>query len=138
MVYLLDTNIIIYHLNGVTAAHSLLQELRPSGIAISAITYVEAVEGLASDPDPVLMRQRFEMLVDLIPVLPFSGDEAERGANIRSTLRQEGKRIRSRALDLMIAATALEHDMTQVTNNPADYDDVSGLIVEAARIVADR
>lgn len=60
------------------------------------------------------------MLVELIPVLPFSSAEAERSAHIRATLRQQGKRIRPRALDLMIAATALEHHMTLVTNNPGD------------------
>jgi len=38
----------------------------------------------------------------------------------------------------MIAATALEHDMTLVTNNPRDYDDVPDLTLEAANIVSDR
>jgi predicted nucleic acid-binding protein len=38
----------------------------------------------------------------------------------------------------MIAATALQHDMTLVTNNPGDYDDIPGLSVEAARIVSDQ
>lgn len=123
MPYLLDTDIIIYQLNGVTAAHSLLQELRSSGIAISAVTYMETVDGLASDPNSVAVRQRFETLVSPIPVLPFSSEEADRCAHLRAALRQQGKRVRPRVLDLMIAATALEHDMALVTNNPADYDD---------------
>jgi predicted nucleic acid-binding protein len=37
MTYLLDTDIIIYHLNGVIAAQSLLLRLREDGIAMSAI-----------------------------------------------------------------------------------------------------
>jgi tRNA(fMet)-specific endonuclease VapC len=138
MAYLLDTDIIIYHLNGVIVAHSLLQELRSSGMAISAVTYMETVDGLANDPNSVAMRQRFEMLVGPMPVLPFASGEADRCAGIRSMLRQQGKGVRPRVLDLMIAATALEHGMTLVTNNPADYDDIPGLIVEAARIVSDR
>lgn len=136
--YLLDTNIVIYHLNGVTAAQSLLLQLREDGIAMSAISYMEVVEGFARGPSPILMREQFDRLIELLPVMPFSSAEAEQAAHIRAALRQRGRRIRPRALDLMIAATALEHDMILVTNNPGDYDDVPGLIVEPAHIVSDR
>jgi predicted nucleic acid-binding protein len=33
----------------------------------------------------------------------------------------------------MIAATALEHNLTLVTNNPADYSDLLGLLVETPK-----
>jgi predicted nucleic acid-binding protein len=39
--YLIDTDIIIYHLNGVSEAETLLQRLRLQGIAMSVITYME-------------------------------------------------------------------------------------------------
>ncbi|CAN5139614.1 type II toxin-antitoxin system VapC family toxin [soil metagenome] len=138
MTYLLDTDIIIYHLNGVIAAQSLLLRLREDGIAMSAISYMEAVEGFARDSNPAHIRRQFDALAGRIPVLSFSDAEAEQSAYIRAALRQQGRRVRSRALDLMIAATALQHDMTLVTNNPGDYDDIPGLSVEAARIVSDQ
>jgi predicted nucleic acid-binding protein len=66
---------------------------------------------------------------------PFGRAEAQRCAEIREVLRSEGKRVRQRALDLMIAATALEHDLTLVTNNAADYQDVPGLRLRAERML---
>lgn len=39
-------------------------------------------------------------------------------------------RVRSRLIDLMIAATALEHGLTLATNNAADYRDIPGLLIE--------
>ena len=42
-------------------------------------------------------------------------------------MRKAGKRVNSRALDLLIAATALEYDLTLVTRNTEDYGDIPGL-----------
>jgi len=42
-------------------------------------------------------------------------------------LRRQGKRVNNRALDLLIAATAIEHDLTLVTRNLQDYGDIPGL-----------
>lgn len=44
-------------------------------------------------------------------------------------LSGQGKRVRQRALDLLIAATAIEHNLTLVTRNQADYRDVPGLML---------
>jgi predicted nucleic acid-binding protein len=42
---------------------------------------------------------------------------AERCARLREALRTQSKRVNSRALDLIIAATALEYDLTLITEN---------------------
>jgi len=42
-------------------------------------------------------------------------------------LKQEQKRVKSRALDLINAAIALEHDLTLVTRNVEDYQDIPDL-----------
>ena len=39
----------------------------------------------------------------------------------------EQKRVKARALDLINAAIALEHDLTLVTRNVRDYQDIPGL-----------
>jgi predicted nucleic acid-binding protein len=52
---------------------------------------------------------------------------AERCARLRETLRSQNKWVNSRALDLIIAATALEYDLTLVTNNTEDFEDIPGL-----------
>ncbi len=42
-------------------------------------------------------------------------------------LAKQGKRVKPRALDLVIAATAFEHGLTLVTQNRDDYKDIPGL-----------
>jgi predicted nucleic acid-binding protein len=49
-------------------------------------------------------------------------------AQLRLTLRQQGRPITHRALDLLIAATALQHHLTLVTRNTQDYDDIPALL----------
>ena len=46
---------------------------------------------------------------------------------LREQLKIEQKRVKSRALDLMNAAIALEHDLTLVTRNVEDCQDIPGL-----------
>ena len=50
-----------------------------------------------------------------------------RAGEIRHALQSSGKRIHNRALDLIIAATAIEYGMTLVTRNIADYRDIPGI-----------
>jgi predicted nucleic acid-binding protein len=42
-------------------------------------------------------------------------------------LRKRGSRVRGRALDLLIAAAAIEGGFTLVTRNYDDYKDIPGL-----------
>ena len=60
-------------------------------------------------------------------MLPFSLPVAKRCALLREQLKTEQKRVKSRALDLINAAIALEHDLTLVTRNTEDYQDIPGL-----------
>ena len=127
MPYLVDTHWVIQHLAAVPEAHTLLDHLAPEGIAISVVTYMEVFEGLARELDPDAAQARFRSLIDTLPVLPFSIAVAERCAYLRGSLRAQGRRVNQRALDLLIAATALEHDLTLVTRNATDYRDIPGL-----------
>jgi hypothetical protein len=52
---------------------------------------------------------------------------AERCARLRETLRSQNKWVTSRALDLIIAATALEYRLTLVTKNRDDFKDIPDL-----------
>ncbi len=61
-----------------------------------------------------------------VTVLPITRTVVRRNATIRLDLRQRGRTIRVRGLDLLIAATALTYGLTVVTRNTADYGDVPG------------
>ncbi len=93
------------------------------------ITYMEALQGILDSVDPVAAQGAFDAFLTDVPILPFSVEVARRCAELRSDLTTQGRRVRSRALDLITAATALEHGLTLVTRNTADYQDVPGLLL---------
>jgi tRNA(fMet)-specific endonuclease VapC len=125
--YLIDSDIVIYQLGGNPNAILALRRLAPAGLALSTITYMEVCQGLLRSADPVAAQARFDAFLRDVPLLPFSAECARRCAQLREDLRQQGQRVRARALDLLIAATALEHDLTLVTRNTADYVDIRGM-----------
>ncbi len=129
MPYLVDTDVVIDHLANILEANQLLEKLVPEGIAISIITYMEAYQGVVRSPNVKEARAKFQHFRRSVSILQFSLPVAKRCATLREQLKQEQKRVKSRALDLMNAAIALEHDLTLVTRNVDDYQDIPGLQV---------
>jgi tRNA(fMet)-specific endonuclease VapC len=128
MAYLIDSDWVIDHLANVPEATELLEGLAGEGIAISIVTYMEVFQGLLRSPSVAEEEEpRFDTFVEGVPVIPLSLAVARRCARIRETLRRQRKRVNTRALDLIIAAAALEHDLTLVTRNLEDYDDIPEL-----------
>jgi predicted nucleic acid-binding protein len=124
---------VIDHLASVPEANRLLEQLAEEGIAISVVTYMEAYQGISRSPTPEQAEAFFGRFVDSIPVIPFSVAVARRCAAVRETLRKQQRRVNSRALDLIIAATALEHELTLVSRNLDDYRDIPDLKVYRPR-----
>lgn len=127
MAYLIDTDVVLDHLGAVPAATQLLNVLANSGLSISIVTYMEAYQSVLRTPDRQAALEHFAAFVAVIPALPFSEEVARRCAELREKLRIQGKRMRSRALDLMIAVTALELNLILVTRNTRDYTDIPEL-----------
>ena len=129
MPYLVDSNVVIDHLMDVPEASAILESLTTKGLAISIVTYMEAFQGIERSPDVEQAREKFQAFTDGVLILPFSFAVAERCARLRETLRSQKKRVNSRALDLIIAATALEYDITLITKNTEDFKDIPDLIL---------
>ena len=127
MPYLVDTDVVIDHLANFPQANHLLNKLAPEGIAISIITYMEVYQGVVRSPNSKEARVKFQLFRRSVPILPFSLSVAKRCAALREQLKGEQKRVKSRALDLINAAFALEHHLTLVTRNVEDYHDIPGL-----------
>lgn len=127
MPYLLDSDWFLDVLFAEPRGLALVDRLSPSGISISIVTYMEAYQSVLRAPDEGRAQGELERFLADIPVLPFSTAVARRCASLREQLRKTGKRVRPRALDLLIAATALEYDLTLVTRNLDDYDDIPDL-----------
>jgi predicted nucleic acid-binding protein len=127
MPYLIDTDWAIDYLTGIPEALALLDRLTEEGIAISVITYMEIYQGVLRTPDPFRTEEGVAAFLEGVPVAPLSLAVARRCARLRESLRREGRQVQARALDLLVAATALEHDLILVTRNRDDYQDIPGL-----------
>jgi predicted nucleic acid-binding protein len=127
MAYQLDSDIMISRLEGDHATVELMRRLAPAGTAISIVTYMETYQGVLRGTRSVGIEARFNALMVSMPILDFTIEAAERCASIRQDLFNERRRVRQRALDLITAAIAIEHDLTLVTRNTADYADIPGL-----------
>jgi tRNA(fMet)-specific endonuclease VapC len=127
MPYLLDSNWVIDYLGGDQAALNLIDSLVPQGIGISIITYLELYQGVIRQPSPQQSEAQLQAFLAQIPVFPLTLAVARRCARLREDLKKRGKRVSSRALDLIIAATAVEHGLTLVTKNRADFQDIPNL-----------
>lgn len=127
MPYLIDSDIVIAHLKDDEEILALIDRLSEGLISISVITYMEAYQGVIRSPDPHTANHKFNAFMVRVPALPVSVDVARRCAGVREELRQSGRSFCPRGLDLLIAATAMEYDLTLVTRNIKHYDDIPGL-----------
>ena len=129
MPFLVDSDWFISYLAGEPEAVSLLSGLTGEGAAISIFTYMESFQGVLRSPDPEAAEIQFTALLEEFPILPFSQPVARRCAGLREYLSNQGRRIHQRAIDLMIASTALHYDLVLVTRNSRDFRDIPGLLL---------
>ncbi|MGI8553032.1 MAG: type II toxin-antitoxin system VapC family toxin [Dehalococcoidia bacterium] len=127
MHYLIDSDYVIDHLDEVPQARQLLDHLAQDGIALSIFVYMEVYQGLLRHPDPAEAKRRFASFTQTVPILPFTPAVAQRCAELRETLKRQGKRVNSRAIDVLNAGTVLAYGLVLVTRNRDDYDDIPGL-----------
>lgn len=127
MTYLADSDVAMSWLVGVRRIEADLADLKRAGLAISTITYLEVYEGIIGGPNPRRNRQVFRTFLRGIRLLVVSRRTAERAAGLRLDLRQQRRPIDHRAMDILIAATAIAHGLTLVTGNTRDYADIPGL-----------
>jgi tRNA(fMet)-specific endonuclease VapC len=99
--------------------------------SFSIITRYEILRGLKAK---AATRQltAFEERCRQSTVLPLTDDIIIRAADIYADLRRQGHLISD--ADILVAATALAHRLTLVTENVAHFNRVSGLIIESWRI----
>ena len=126
--YLLDTNTLIYFFRqqGQVAAH--LKNTAASQIGIPAVVLFELEYGVLRSTRPELQRQGIDTALRIYEVVSLDGVVAKSAAWIKYTLEAAGTPIGH--FDLLIAGTALAHEMTLVTRNTREFERVPGLRVE--------
>ena len=107
--YLIDTNIIIYYLEGEQAVVSFLRTHRGK-LAISSITWMETL----SYPFSANEEQVVRVFLQELRLIEISSPVMELSIEIRRTKKMK-------LPDAIIAASAIHHDLTLVTRNIKDF-----------------
>ena len=108
------------------------RELLPNEFAVSAITMAELAAGPHATLDFEERARRQDLLQRVeasLDPLPFDTEAARAFGRLYASVFQQGKKARgSRALDLMIAATAMSHRLPLYTRNPEDFVAISEIV----------
>ncbi len=129
MRYLLDTCVISDFIKGESNTLARIRQTPPSEIAVSSITVMELRYGLQLNPQRA---QKVEPVISnfltSVVLLPFDEVDAEQAGQIRSSLKTQGQPIG--AYDVLIAATALRHQLVMVTANQREFERIPRLQLE--------
>lgn len=127
MAFLLDSNVAIDHYRGTLRATQLLQRMAGIPISVSWVTLAELYDGAyySTNPDEMIVTIRHS--VSEFEILLPTDEIAVRFSDVRSFLRRRGQMIEN--FDLLIAATALVHDLTLVTFNRRHFERIPDLRV---------
>jgi hypothetical protein len=113
-----------------------LERIEPSDlpieVAVSAVTLAELAAGPHATADPAERARRQDRLqraeATFEPV-PIDGAVARAYGRVYAAVAEAGRKARGRrALDLLIAATALASELPLYTRNPDDFEGLDGLL----------
>jgi tRNA(fMet)-specific endonuclease VapC len=123
--YLVDTDWIIDCLYGRADAVETLLALSVDGLSVSLISYGELYQGAHYARDPRIALGGLRRFLQGKRLLPLNRAIVERFGIIRGNLKQHGRAIGD--FDILIAATALHHDLTLVTRNRRHFARIADL-----------
>jgi predicted nucleic acid-binding protein len=122
---LIDTSVVI-------ELERLDPEALPAELAVAAITLAELAAGPHATDDlteRARRQERLQLTEATFDPIPFDADCARAYGRVYAEARAAGRRARGkRAIDLLIAATALASLVPLYTANPADFDGLAALI----------
>jgi tRNA(fMet)-specific endonuclease VapC len=126
MRYLVDTDWVVDVLHGQSGATQTLLELAPQGIGISIISYGELYEGAYYAHNQRVALAGLTAFLSGRQLLPLTKAIMERFGIVRGQLTRS-VRQQLGDMDLLIAATALHHNLTLLTRNFKDFQHIPNL-----------
>ena len=97
-------------------------------LAIASMTLAELHSGAHKRTEPAKLLTSISELLEDVTVLDFNSESAEQFGKLRGNFLKQGHDVAT--ADLIIASIALVHDLTLVTHNTADYQNIPGLRLE--------
>ena len=127
MELLLDTDTCIYAIKKQPNVLGALLAVNDD-VAVSVVTEAELRTGAIKSTSPVKAIHLLENFLRPFTILDFTSHDTVTYAHIRARLERAGTPIGPH--DTIIAAQALAHDLTLVTNNEREFRRVPGLRIE--------
>ncbi|MCD6011528.1 MAG: type toxin-antitoxin system VapC family toxin [Flavipsychrobacter sp.] len=128
MKYLLDTSICVFFLRGKLGLDDIVKEKGLVNCYISEITVFELRYGAENSEDPIKSHKAVDSFLAGLSVIPIFGC-VKRYAKEKVRLKKLGKPIHDE-FDLLIGVTAVENDVTLVTDNTKDFSHIKGIRLE--------
>lgn len=128
MQYLLDTSICVFFLRGKLDLDKLIKDKGIDNCFISEITVVELRYGAENSIDKLKSHKAVDAFISGLTIIPIFGSIG-RYAKEKVRLRSLGKPLHDE-FDLLIGATAIENQLTLVTDNLKDFERLEGIVIE--------
>jgi tRNA(fMet)-specific endonuclease VapC len=127
MAIILDADVIIRGEKGTFDLENWLRSRGDDQFGIAAITLAELWHGVerASGTHKAARESYLRVLVDALPIIPYTDQTAYHHARLWAELESSGRMIGP--YDLIVAATALERESELATFNKRHFADVAGL-----------
>ena len=123
--YLLDTDTIIFNLKGNAAVRKNLLLHINDPIKISSITLMELYYGAYKSQKITGNLAKIKTIEQSLEIIPVWIESVEIFGMLKSKLEKTGSRLDD--FDLIIAASALAHNLTLVTYNEKHFKRIEGL-----------
>jgi toxin FitB len=119
VIYLADTNVLSEFVNKSPNSNVMRWAQSAQFVAVSAVTIEEAHFGLAWNPNARKIAALNALIPGLHKVYPITESIAQRAGIMRGQFQSQGI-VRSTP-DMLIAATAQEHQLIVATRNDKDF-----------------
>ena len=125
VMFLLDTDTVIYSLKGHETINKNLYLNRNSTLKISIITLMELYYGAYKSQQVSNNLAKVKMIEQSFEIVTVKLESVELFARIKSELELNGDRLDD--FDLMIASCAITYNFTLVSNNTKHFTRIAGL-----------
>ena len=126
--YLLDTDILIYSLKAHEIVQQNLRHHLHDPINVSAVTLMELYYGAYKSQKIANNLAKVKAIENSLEIIPVNQEMVEIFGVLKSDLEKVGKPLDD--FDLILAATAMSHNLIIVTNNEKHFGRIDGLKME--------
>jgi tRNA(fMet)-specific endonuclease VapC len=126
--YLIDTDWIIDHLNGIESVTKKLEKFSTFGICTSMVSVAELYEGVYGSKNYEASLDALEIFLEGITVLSIDQEACKIFGKERNKLRRQRRQGNIIGdFDLLIASICLRYNLILLTNNKKHFEKIDSL-----------